>query len=777
MLEPPKFIENDMYGGSRTFTWLADMVGLSVDLVNFLLCQISALFLASLFRSVLHPSKVSSKLRHTFALSIGLAFGYFCFGQQAIHIAGLPAICYIVIRTQDPRIVQRAVLLVAMSYLLCVHLMRQLYDYGSYALDITGPLMIITQKVTSLAFSIHDGFVRRDEDLTKAQQYHAIRKMPTALEYFSYVWHFPSILAGPLVFYKDYIDFVEGYNLLSSPSGNGNLDNSQKEVVLEPSPTKTVIRKVVGSLVCAFIFMKFVKLYPVKDMKEDDFLNNTSMVYKYWYAMMATTCIRFKYYHAWLLADAICNNSGLGFTGYDKDGNPKWDLISNINVLSFEVIDYKSLLRYIFANILLYFILQFSTNMRDAINNWNCGTNRWLRTLVYERVPLKYGTLLTFALSAVWHGFYPGYYLTFATGAVVVTAARTARRLFRHRFQSTQVTRMFYDILTCLITRVVLGYATFPFVLLEFMVSLLFKSLFNRLNIFCFTLQGSIKLYLRFFLCLHIISLVTIFILPKFIRGERRARAGVANGGSSVQLAASESSSRVTASATADATLTAGNDLNKDNEVEKEDKHAHQRKVNTPTQQQPAAAAALPHNITTNEQQQSTEQSNNVNLRQRHPQQQQAHLEKSKPTSARDAVSVPHDQCEMDQLSSKLKEKIEAETKNIEEFIDKTVTETVSGIVEFKNDLMRDIEFPKLKLPGSNSGGTLDSAVSGGGLRKRNIISSDNGTDATGNATSAGVELEENGTAPFLKKEIDVINAVVQQANVLPAVLSNGHAK
>lgn len=75
--------------------------------VNFLLCQFLALFLASIFRSYLHPSKVSFEVRHTFALSLGLAFGYFCFGQQAIHIAGLPAICYIVIRTQDPRIVQR----------------------------------------------------------------------------------------------------------------------------------------------------------------------------------------------------------------------------------------------------------------------------------------------------------------------------------------------------------------------------------------------------------------------------------------------------------------------------------------------------------------------------------------------------------------------------------------------------------------------------------------------------------------------------------------------
>lgn len=53
--------------------------------------------------------------------------------------------------------------------------------------------------------------------------------------------------------------------------------------------------------------------------------------------MMATTVVRFKYYHAWLLADAICNNSGLGFNGYDENGNAKWDLISNINVLQFEV--------------------------------------------------------------------------------------------------------------------------------------------------------------------------------------------------------------------------------------------------------------------------------------------------------------------------------------------------------------------------------------------------------------------------------------------------------
>lgn len=51
-------------------------------------------------------------------------------------------------------------MIVALFYLSCIHLHRQYNGNGTYSLDITGPLMIITQKVTSLAFSIHDGFMR-----------------------------------------------------------------------------------------------------------------------------------------------------------------------------------------------------------------------------------------------------------------------------------------------------------------------------------------------------------------------------------------------------------------------------------------------------------------------------------------------------------------------------------------------------------------------------------------------------------------------------------------
>lgn len=220
-------------------------------------------------------------------------------------------------------------MVVSLVYLSLVHLHRLYFDYGSYTLDITGPLMVITQKVTLLTFSIHDGIARNENELTKSQKFHAIRTLPTALEYFSYMLHFQGLMAGPLVFYKDYIEFIEGKNFLKHANGNvsilisyflhinnsyvslsiyysgfarhiifvlvlflsffpvffcivfaimrylnfifaffcclqSTLDKSGNKIVMEPSPTKAVVKKVVGSAICAYIFMNWVSAYPIK---------------------------------------------------------------------------------------------------------------------------------------------------------------------------------------------------------------------------------------------------------------------------------------------------------------------------------------------------------------------------------------------------------------------------------------------------------------------------------------------------------------------------------
>lgn len=469
--------EEEYYDGSQIFSWLTHFVDLPIDQVNFLITQFTALVLAGFLRTFLSPRTVTPATRHVFGLVIGLTLGYFCFGRQAIHLAGLPALCYIAMRTQNPRNIQRVVLTTAMIYLSCVHYHRQMYNYASYTLDITGPLMVITQKVTSLAFSVHDGLTRRDEELTPTQRHQAVKKMPTTLEFFSYVFHFQALMAGPVIFYRDYIDFIHGHNLSGSKALTGCDKNSASygEIVLEPSPTQVVIKKVVVSLLCAAMFVTFIPAYPISKLKDDEFLKNTTAFSKVWYLMVATMLVRFKYYHAWIFADAICNNSGLGFSGYNTNGESKWDLISNVDVYGFEM----------------------SLSLRDSIDQWNKGTNRWLRSVVYDRV--KHNKVaLTYALSALWHGFYPGYYLTFANGAFFTIVSRAARRKIRPFFLGSKGMKFLYDAITFTATRILMAYITFSFILLEFLPSL--------------------TVYLYLYLFPHVIGLALIMLasrLPK----------------------------------------------------------------------------------------------------------------------------------------------------------------------------------------------------------------------------------------------------------------------
>ncbi|RUM77503.1 MAG: hypothetical protein DSZ12_00110 [Sulfurovum sp.] len=68
-------------------------------------------------------------------------------------------------------------------------------------------------------------------------------------------------------------------------------------------------------------------------------------------------------------------------------------------------------------------MFQLANSLKVNIDGWNKRTLVWLRRVVYDRAP-KHQTLAVFAVSAVWHGFYPGYYLTFGTAALFTIAAR-----------------------------------------------------------------------------------------------------------------------------------------------------------------------------------------------------------------------------------------------------------------------------------------------------------------------------------------------------------------
>ena len=245
--------EGEFSAGSVLLAPLAGAIGLPVDQLNFLACQLTALLLSYPYRRLLHPAIVGPEIRHAVSTILGLLFAYFCFGYQVVHLFFLSTVSYVCMRAFAPSVSNRVVLVFALSYLSVVHLYRMYYDYGGYTLDVTGPLMIMVQKVTALGYSIHDGTVP-DDKLTADQREQRCSKIPNLLEFYSYMFYFHGVMVGPLCFYADYKRFVEGRNYRRDPvSGIWKDEITPPDET--PSPLFPFLQKLVYTCLCAYIMM------------------------------------------------------------------------------------------------------------------------------------------------------------------------------------------------------------------------------------------------------------------------------------------------------------------------------------------------------------------------------------------------------------------------------------------------------------------------------------------------------------------------------------------
>lgn len=105
-----------------------------------------------------------------------------------------------------------------MGYLAFIHFKRLIYNYGAYNLDITGPLMVLVQRASGLAYSLHDGLDCEYEKLSPYRQKYVTKKKPSIFQYYGYLFQFQSILAGPNVLFKDYVQFIDGTNFKNAKS-------------------------------------------------------------------------------------------------------------------------------------------------------------------------------------------------------------------------------------------------------------------------------------------------------------------------------------------------------------------------------------------------------------------------------------------------------------------------------------------------------------------------------------------------------------------------------
>ncbi|XP_043117513.1 lysophospholipid acyltransferase 1 [Puntigrus tetrazona] len=458
-------------------TWLSsvsDQLGVPLDQVNFIACQVFGLAVATWFRLFLNPQRTTSEVRHAVATIIGASFIMFCFGWYAIHVFILVLACYGIMIKASVDNVHRYTMVASLGYLTVCQVSRVfIFDYGILSTDFSGPLMIITQKITTLAFQVHDGMCRKQEELKYDQRRLAVHFKPSLLEYLSYNINFMSILVGPFSIYKDYIEFIKGQHVqhrLKRVKDSSSQQNGWNKVP-EPSPVRTVINKLLVCACCLIWFFIITKAFPITYNVDPQFINEASFITRLVYALISVQAARPKFYFAWILADAIHNAAGYGVRGENERGEVSWDLISNVRIWEIET----------------------ATSFKSFIDNWNIQTALWLKSVCYDRAPY-YRMPLTFVLSAVWHGVYPGYYFTFITAIPITLAARSVRRNFRECFLSSQQLKICYDVVTWAATQLTVCYTVMPFLLLA--------------------VEPTIQYYRSMYFHLHVISILAMMFLP-----------------------------------------------------------------------------------------------------------------------------------------------------------------------------------------------------------------------------------------------------------------------
>ena len=104
------------------------------------------------------------------------------------------------------------------------------------------------------------------------------------------------------------------------------------------------------------------------------------------------TCFFFpQEYNIYLLHSSIPSQgasilTGLGFTGFNTNGEPQWDGAANVKVMQIE----------------------FAPNFKVILDAWNVKTSAWLREYVYKRVTPKgkkpgfTSSMITSFTSAFW---------------------------------------------------------------------------------------------------------------------------------------------------------------------------------------------------------------------------------------------------------------------------------------------------------------------------------------------------------------------------------------
>ena len=367
--------------------YLEDKLGAPSEQIILITTMASAIPF-SLLNYLIH----NRTMRLYYSLIVGFILHYSIYGINSLHSIFGTIASYYYVYYFGRKISPFYLLAATMAHLSYLNIVRMIVDFGGWAIDdISTIYMVEVAKFSSFGFSYADGGKDIKDIYNNHHKEKRIEKMPSLLEYFSYIYFYPTTIIGPFIEYTDFINFIDKKDCYA------NLPKRLGFIFTEG------IKKLCTAIFFIVIFSIYGDVYPMTVVGTAEFRKNYPKLWMRILYMYACGPIgRCKYYIAWALTYSSLIFSGMAY----GETTIKDKTFPNVEKGSYGSIIYN----------------EIGINPKYKMVYWNNSIHVWLKYNVYTRVIGSSGkfkdnkiiaAFITYAVSAFWHGFYPSYYVSF----------------------------------------------------------------------------------------------------------------------------------------------------------------------------------------------------------------------------------------------------------------------------------------------------------------------------------------------------------------------------
>ncbi|GMT36326.1 hypothetical protein PFISCL1PPCAC_27623, partial [Pristionchus fissidentatus] len=304
---------------------------------------------------------------------------------------------------------------VVFIYLLFTRHLHEFFPVPELASQANALQLIITLRAIGLAYDVGDSrFDRLNPGQSRRKRH--LESDPDLLMMFNYLYHFCGLFTGP---YYSYQMFLDSCDSQAAPFH----ENYLKTGLFSEYTWR--LKQLAWSLP---IFIITNKLFPLDGLRTDDVFV-WSFFYKLIYAAAVFTVFRMRVYAAWSISECMCVTLNIGI--YPDSSAPKcvvgptnidefkkgWrDGTTTANSVAIQNIDVPE--------------VEASDGFRAGIRGWNRSVQTWLALYVHSRSPKATRMVLTMFVSALWHGTYAGYFMSFLVVPICTAAEDVLFRFF-----------------------------------------------------------------------------------------------------------------------------------------------------------------------------------------------------------------------------------------------------------------------------------------------------------------------------------------------------------